>query len=251
MPKLVLMRHGITQWTEERRFSGWGDSPLSAKGENRARKAGQLLRQEGFAFDICHTSRLARAERTLDVLMEELGGPKIPTNRYWRLNERHYGVLQERSRMAIAKHYGVKATIAWRRSYRARPPALEEDDPRCLEQRQRFPDIVDACIPRSESLEDGVHRVEPYWREDLAPALRAGQRVLLVAHTCSIRGLVRILDGLNDEEAEAFRIPGTVPMIYELGANLKTFKSYRLSSLSNDWLRSLRNRYKPRWLYWR
>lgn len=251
MPKLVLVRHGTTLWSEEDRFAGWGDAPLSEMGENRARRAGRLLKQEHFVFDVCHTSRLQRAQRTSDILLKELGGPEVPIERHWLLNERHYGALQEMPRAAIAERYGRVATIAWRRSYRERPPALEDDDPRWLEQQQRFSDLDVDNMPRSESLEDGVLRVEPYWRDSLAPALLAGKRVLLVAHTCSIRGLVRILDGLSDAEAEAFRIPDALPIVYDLGGDLKVRHSYRLHGGASNWWRSLRNHYKPRWMYWR
>lgn len=244
------MRHGTTVWAEEGRFAGWGDAPLSPAGDELARKAGHLLKQKKLTFDVCHTSRLMRAQRTLDIVLEELGRLEIPIIQDWRLNERHYGMLQEKSRTVIAEHYGQDAVIAWRRDYRARPPALEDDDPRWQEQRARFPDLPPASMPRAESLEEGVQRVEPYWRECLAPALRSGKHILLVAHTCSIRGLVRILDGLSDDEAEAFRIPTALPIVYELDSDLKPRHSHRLIGDAMAWWRNLGNRYKPRWLYW-
>ncbi len=244
------MRHGTTLWAEKGCFAGWGDAPLSPSGEGLARKAGRLLKQQELAFDVCHTSKLTRARTTLDLVLEELGRPATPIVRDWRLNERHYGMLQEKSRTAAAEHYGRDAVIDWRRSYRARPPALQNDDPRWLEQQQRFPDLLETDMPRSESLEDGVLRVEPYWRECLAPALRSGKQVLLVAHTCSIRGLVRILDGLSDDEAEAFRIPTAVPVIYQLDSELKPLRSQRLVGDTFTWWRNLGNKLKPRWLYW-
>lgn len=244
------MRHGTTLWAEKGRFAGWGDAPLSPTGRELARKAGRLLKQQEFTFDVCHTSKLKRAQLTLDIVLKEMNGPAPPIIRDWRLNERHYGMLQEKSRIDAAEQYGRDAVIAWRRNYRARPPALENEDPRWLEQQQRFPGILEADMPRSESLEDGVLRVEPYWRESLAPALEVGKRVLLVAHTCSIRGLVRILDGLNDEEAEAFRIPTAVPVVYELDSNLRPVHSERLVGDTMNWWRDFRNRVKPRWMYW-
>ncbi len=250
MPVLVVMRHGTTLWAEKGLFAGWGDAPLSLAGEEQARKAGCLLRQRKYSFDVCHSSKLARAQRTLDIVLKELKSPDIPVVSDWRLNERHYGMLQEKSRIAIAEHYGREAMIAWRRDYRARPPALTDDDPRWLEQRQRFADLPETWMPRSESLEDGVLRVEPYWQECLAPALKSNQRVLVVAHTCSIRGLVRLLDGLSDDQAEAFRIPTALPIIYELDADLKPVHSYRLAPDVMSWWRNIGNRYKPRWLYW-
>lgn len=224
---------------------------MSEKGERRTRDAGRLLKNEQYSFDVCHTSRLMRARQTLDILLEELGGPAAPVECHWRLNERLYGVLQERPRTEIAKQFGVDATIAWRRNYRARPPALKDDDPRWLEQRERFPDLDEARLPRSESFEDGVLRVEPYWRDELAPALCAGKRVLLVAHTCSIRGLVRLLDGLSDEEAEAFRIPAALPTVYELDDDLRPLRSYQLHGGGSNRWRQFRNKHKPDWMYWR
>lgn len=244
------MRHGTTLWAENGLFAGWGDAPLSPAGEELARKAGQLLKQKKLGFDVCHSSKLVRAQRTLDIVLEELGNPDIPIVSDWRLNERHYGKLQEKSRKAIADQYGNDAMVAWRRDYRARPPALEDDDPRWQEQRQRFPCLAESCMPRAESLEDGVLRIEPYWRDCLAPELKSGKRVLLVAHTCSIRGLVRLLDGLSDCEAEAFRIPTAVPIVYDLDSNLKPVRSHRLFGDATTWWRNLGNRYKPRWLYW-
>ncbi len=250
MALLVLVRHGATLWNAQARFAGWGDAPLSPKGERQARAMGRFLAQRRFAFDLCHTSRLSRSQRTLEILLQSMGKPDVPTERFWRLNERHYGALQENHRIAVAQHYGHAATIAWRRSYRARPPALEDEDSRWLEQCERFSDLPIELLPRSESLEDGVLRVEPYWQDCLAPQLRAGKRVLLVAHTSSLRGLVRILDGLTDDETEAFRIPTAIPLFYELDDSLARLSSYRLHvNLKNRW-RDLRDRYKPRWIIW-
>lgn len=250
LPVLVLMRHGTTVWAEDGRFAGWGDAPLSPSGEDLAYKAGGLLKQRHLTFDACHTSKLTRARTTLDIVLEALGDPVPTIHHDWRLNERHYGMLQEKSRSAMAECYGSEAVIAWRRSYRARPPALEDGDPRWLEQRQRFPDLLEADMPRSESLEDGVLRVEPYWRDCLVPLLEADKKVLVVAHTCSIRGLVRLLDGLSDEEAEAFRIPTAVPVVYQLDSNLRPTQSEELvSGATNRW-RVFRSRLKPRWMYW-
>lgn len=249
LPQLVLMRHGTTLWAETGRFAGWGDAPLSPSGEDLARKAGRLLQQERFTFDICYTSRLSRAQQTLTIVLEELGLAEAPIISDWKLNERHYGMLQEKSRKAIADSYGEDSMIAWRRDYRARPPALDDDDPRWQEQRRRFTDVPADELPRTESLEDGVRRVEAYWRDHLAPALRSRRSMLVVAHTCSIRGLVRSLDGLSDEEAEAFRIPPALPLIYDLDDDLKPQRSYRLISDTGTWWRNLTNRYKPRWMY--
>jgi 2,3-bisphosphoglycerate-dependent phosphoglycerate mutase len=244
------MRHGTTAWAEHGRFAGWGDAALSADGEALAKKAGFLLRQQELAFDVCHTSRLTRAQSTLEIVLAALGRPDLPIVRDWRLNERHYGALQEHSRMAMAQRYGQEAVIAWRRSYRARPPVLEDDDPRWLEQRRRFPDLPETVMPRAESLEEGALRVEPYWQDCLAPALRSGQRVLLVAHTCSIRGLVRIIDRLSDDDAEAFRIPTALPVVYDLDDDLTPVHSHQLINDAATWWRNLQSRLKPRWWFW-
>ena len=251
MAVLVLVRHGSTTWNTQDIFAGWGDAPLSQEGEAQALSVGQLLARKHFEFDLCHTSRLFRSYRTLEIMLKGMGNPDIPTTRFWRLNERHYGVLQEQPRIAVAKHYGNRATIAWRRSYSSRPPALESDDPRWLEQRERFPDVPEALLPRTESLEDGVQRVVPYWQDSLAPQLRAGKSVLVVAHTCSIRGLVRILDGLSDEEAASFRIPTAIPLVYELDDELVRLSSYRLhGDIKSRW-RDQKSRYKPTWISWK
>lgn len=245
-----MIRHGTTTWSEENRFSGWGDAPVSAAGEDLARKAGRLLKRKGFVFDVSYTSRLRRAQETLDILIDEMDQPDLPIKRDWRLNERHYGVLQERPRSAVATEFGASATIAWRRDYRACPPALDDDDPRWHEQLQRLPMIPSAAMPRSESMADCIRRVERYWQDSLAPALTAGKHVLVVAHTCSIRGIVRILDGLDDKETETFSLPVALPITYELDAQLKPRNADRLYGDTGGWWRHLMNHFKPRWLYW-
>lgn len=245
-----MMRHGTTTWSEEGRFSGWGDAPISSAGERLAREAANLFKQKDFKFDVAYTSRLRRAQETLDILIEEMGQPDLPIERDWRLNERHYGVLQERSRSSVATEFGSRATIGWRRGYRECPPALSDDDPRWLEQLQRLPMIPGSAMPRAESMADCVSRVEQCWHESLAPALRAGKRVLVVAHTCSIRGLVRILEEHNDEETESFRLPVALPIAYELNAQLRPRTADRLYGDTKSWWRHLINQWKPRWLYW-
>lgn len=250
MALLVLVRHGATIWNARAIFTGWGDAPLSPNGESRALTLGRFLAKKQFVFDICHTSRLSRSQRTLEIMLQGMGSPDVQVERFWRLNERHYGALQEETRPAMARHYGHAATVAWRRSYRARPPILEDQDPRWLEQCERFSDLPNDLLPRSESLEDGVLRVEPYWQDSLAPQLRAGKSVLVVAHTSSLRGLVRILNRLSDDETEAFRIPTTIPLVYELDDGLAPISSDRLyGNLRNRW-RDLCDRYKPRWSIW-
>ena len=250
MALLVLVRHGTTQWNEQDLFAGWGDAPLSPTGEAQALVLGQFLARRRFKFDLCHTSRLSRSRRTLELILEGMGNLDIPTDQFWRLNERHYGAPQEKRRMAVAAQYGHRLTIAWRRSYRARPPALNSEDPRWLEQCERFSDVPDELLPRTESLEDGVLRVEPYWQDCLAPQLRAGMCVLVVAHTSSMRGLVRILDGLNDDATEAFRVPTAIPLVYELDDELTRLSSYRLHGDVKSRWRALKSRCKPTWISW-
>jgi 2,3-bisphosphoglycerate-dependent phosphoglycerate mutase len=250
MALLVLVRHGTTLWNTQDLFAGWGDAPLSPTGEAQALALGQYLARRQLEFDICHTSRLSRSARTLEIMLEGMGNLDIPSERFWRLNERHYGALQEKSRKAVAEQYGHQSTIAWRRSYRARPPALSDDDPRWLEQCERFPDIPEELLPHTESLEDGVLRVEPYWQDCLAPQLIAGKSVLVVAHTCSMRGLVRILEGLSDKKTEAFRVPTTLPLVYELDNELTRLSSYRLHPNVKSRWRALKSACKPTWISW-
>ncbi|MGI9510994.1 MAG: 2,3-bisphosphoglycerate-dependent phosphoglycerate mutase [Geminicoccaceae bacterium] len=250
LPTLILVRHGTTTWSDENRFTGWGNAPLSPAGQELARKAGQMIEDSNLTFDIAYTSELKRAQETLGLMIEELDQPDLQVVKDWRLNERHYGVLQERYRSEIAEEFGASETIAWRRSYRARPPALQHDDPRWLEQGERLPMVPQSAMPETESMADCVDRVEACWHDSLAPLLKAGNRVLIVAHTCSIRGIIRILDGLDDKEAESFTLPTALPVVYEFDKDLKPRNTARLYGGVHGWWRQMRNKYKPRWLYW-
>ena len=245
MVRLVLVRHGSTEWNDNDLFSGWGDAGLSEKGIKEARSVGRSLVAAGFTFDEAHTSRLSRAQRTLALMIEAMAETSMPCDSYWRLNERHYGALQEIPRQEVVQRYGNDQTRAWRRSYRACPPLLPEDDPRWHEQCERFRDVPRDLLPHAESLEDGALRVVPYWDEVLAPKLREGLRVLIVAHTSSIRGLVRIIEGLSDQDTEAFRVPTAIPLVYELDDQLNAISKDVLHGTLSNRLRHFRSWIKP------
>ncbi|HUF86908.1 MAG TPA: 2,3-bisphosphoglycerate-dependent phosphoglycerate mutase [Thermohalobaculum sp.] len=246
MPKLVLIRHGATVAGEENRFAGWDDTPLSAAGRADAERAARTLGSLGIAFDLCLTSRLIRARQSLAPIAAALGLAESVIVHDWRMNERHYGALQGENRTAMIHRYGNANVVAWRRSYDARPPLLETDDPRYLEQRERFADVPPSRQPRGESLRDAVERVSPAWSELLAPALTAGKCVLVVAHTSSIRALARILEGLDDDSSAAFRIATAIPRCYELDDALRVVRRTDLTSGTRSRLRYWANRVKPR-----
>lgn len=250
MPTLVLIRHGATEWNERDLFTGWGDAPLSGEGEAQTRAAGRALSRNRVAFDLCHTSRLSRARRTLDLVLEEMGGAEIPVGEFWQLNERHYGALQGIPRKTVIEEYGREATISWRRTYAARPPPLQDSDERWLAQVALYADVGEPSLPRSESLKDGVLRTELYWHETLAPLLRSGKNVLIAAHTSPIRGLVRILDGLNDRETESFRIPAALPLVYGLDDKPAATSRRRLYAGARDRWRAWSSGLKPKSAAW-
>ena len=250
MPTLVLMRHGATLWGQENRFAGWADTPLSDTGVKEAQGATQTLAKAGLAFDICFTSSLKRAQQTLEIVAESKGPPIGNIISDWRLNERHYGALQGETREAMIERYGNQQVVEWRRSYAAVPPPLSEDDPRWQEQLQRLPDIILDDQPRSESMAMAALRVEPVWHTRMAPELKAGKQLLVVAHTSSIRGLARVIEGLSDEEAADFRIATAIPLVYLLDDDLKVLGRTDLSDGMVNNLRYWMNRLKPRRLGW-
>jgi 2,3-bisphosphoglycerate-dependent phosphoglycerate mutase len=225
MYKLVLLRHGESAWNRENRFTGWTDVDLSAKGVEEARAAGRLLRDGGYRFDLAFTSVLKRAIRTLWISLEELDQMWLPVEKSWRLNERHYGALQGLNKAETAAKYGEQQVLAWRRSYDVPPPELRSDDPRHESKDPRYAGIE---VPRTECLKDTVGRVIPYWSSAIAPAVRAGRRVLLAAHGNSMRALVKHLDGISDQEIVALNIPTGVPLVYELDKDLRPQKHYYL-----------------------
>ncbi len=245
MSTLVLVRHGKTEWSSQNRFAGWADAPLSDTGMQEARLAGQSLAAAGLRFDLCCTSYLSRAAKTLEIMLDELGQGDVPVERSWRLNERHYGSLQGFNRAKMALQYGNDKVAAWRRSFTAEPPALADDDPRLPSLDPLYAGIDPALLPRTESLEQAAARVAPWWREFLAPRLRRGQTVLVVAHTSSIRGLVREIEGLSGEEAAEFRIATAVPVIYTLDADLQVTDKQELTAGWSSRLRKFINKHKP------
>ena len=225
MHKLVLLRHGESGWNRENRFTGWTDVDLSPQGVEEARAAGRLLKAEGYAFDLAYTSVLKRAIRTLDIALEELDQLWIPVQKDWRLNERHYGALQGLNKAETAAKFGEAQVLQWRRSYDTPPPPLEPGDPR-LEARDRR--YLGIAVPATECLKDTVARAIPYWNEAIAPAIRAGKRVLVAAHGNSLRALVKHLDGVSDTDIVGLNVPTGIPLVYELDAGLRPLKHYYL-----------------------
>ena len=225
MHRLVLLRHGESDWNRENRFTGWTDVDLSARGLEEARAAGRLLRAQGYRFDLAFTSVLRRAIRTLWVVLEEMDLMWVPVENSWRLNERHYGALQGLNKAETAAAYGEQKVLAWRRSYDTRPPALAADDPRSEAADARYAGVD---VPRAECLKDTVARVVPYWESAIAPAIRSGKRVLVAAHGNSLRALVKYLDGMSDEAIVKENIPTGVPLVYELDPDLRPQTRYYL-----------------------
>ena len=228
MHKLVLLRHGESAWNRENRFTGWTDVGLSAKGVDEARAGGRLLKAEGFAFDLAYTSVLRRAIKTLWLALEELDRMWIPVEHSWRLNERHYGALQGLNKAETAAKFGEAQVLLWRRSYDTPPPALDKDDPRFPGADPRYAAIDPAELPVTECLKDTVARVLPYWNASIAPAVRAGKRVVIAAHGNSIRALVKYLDGVSDADIVGLNIPTGIPLVYELDAGLQPLRHYYL-----------------------
>ena len=227
--KLVLIRHGESQWNQENRFTGWHDVDLTEKGQREARDAGQRLKQEGFRFDVAFTSVLKRAIRTLWTVLDEMDQMYIPVHRHWRLNERHYGGLQGLNKAETAAKHGDEQVLIWRRSFDTPPPLLEESDERFPGNDPRYQGLDKRALPKAESLKDTIARVIPYWHDAIVPQIRAGQRVLIAAHGNSLRALVKFLDGISDEEILKLNIPTGIPLVYELDENLNAIKSEYLA----------------------
>lgn len=219
--KVVFLRHGESQWNRENRFTGWTDVPLSEKGIQEARKAGELLKSEGFSFDCGYTSCLKRAIKTLWLVLEELDEMWIPVVKDWRLNERHYGALQGFNKAEMAERVGEAQVKIWRRSYDVPPPPLAQDDPRFPGGDRRYAHVPPSEIPVTECLKDTVGRVSPYWNDVICPEIRKGKRVIVTAHGNSLRALVKCLDGIADDDIVSVNIPTGVPLVYELDESLK------------------------------
>ncbi|MCA9398969.1 MAG: 2,3-diphosphoglycerate-dependent phosphoglycerate mutase [Candidatus Omnitrophica bacterium] len=226
--KVVLIRHGESQWNKENKFTGWTDVDLSEKGVQEAQKAGEVLKSEGYTFDVAFTSVLKRAIRTLWITLDGLDLMWIPVIRSWKLNERHYGALQGLNKSETAEKYGEEQVLVWRRSYDICPPELEKDDERNPKFDPRYQDLAEKEIPLTESLAVTVDRVVPYWEQEIVPQIKAGKKVLITAHGNSLRALVKYLDGMSEEEILKLNIPTGTPLVYELDANLKPVKHYYL-----------------------
>lgn len=230
MYKVVLLRHGESIWNKENRFTGWTDVDLSEKGKEEAKKAGEVLNSEGYTFDIAYTSVLKRAIRTLWIVLDEMDLMWLPVIRHWRLNERHYGALQGLNKAETAKKYGEEQVKIWRRSYDIQPPALEKSDPRYPGHDPRYKELSESELPLTECLKDTVARFVPYWEGTIAPMVKSGKRVLIVAHGNSLRALVKYLDNIPDNEIVELNIPTGIPLVYELDENLKPIKHYYLGN---------------------
>ena len=228
MHKLVLIRHGESTWNLENRFTGWTDVELTAAGVEQARAAGRLLKAEGYEFDVAYTSVLKRAIWTLWHALDQMDRTWLPVVASWRLNERHYGGLQGLNKAETARQYGDAQVLEWRRSYDTPPPPLAHGDPRSEAADPRYAGLTDGQVPLTECLKDTVDRVLPFWNSTLAPALLAGQRLLVSAHGNSIRALVKYLDGVSDADIVGLNIPNGIPLVYELDAELAPIRHYYL-----------------------
>ena len=221
MTKLVLLRHGQSQWNKENRFTGWVDVPLSAEGELEAKRAGELLRAEGLSFDLAFTSLLKRAIKTLWIALEELDQAWIPVERNWRLNERMYGALQGLNKAEVAARHGAEQVKIWRRSYDVPPPPISPEHEYWPGRDRRYAKLSPSELPLAESLKDTVIRFLPYWESAIAPLIRLGETALIAAHGNSLRALVKHLDGMSDADVIELNIPTGIPLVYELDADLR------------------------------
>jgi len=226
--KLVLLRHGESQWNLENRFTGWTDVDLTENGIAEAQSAGQLLKDESYSFNLVYTSVLKRAIKTMELCLMKMNLMDIPINYNWRLNERHYGALQGLNKVETAQKYGDEQVLAWRRSYDKPPPPLNLDDDRHPRFDERYSDLDISKLPNSECLKDTVDRFLPLLHEKIAPMIQSGKKVLIVAHGNSLRALVKYLDKISDEEIVRLNIPTGVPLVYELDDELNPIKHYYL-----------------------
>nr|5VVE_A Chain A, Phosphoglycerate mutase [Naegleria fowleri]5VVE_B Chain B, Phosphoglycerate mutase [Naegleria fowleri] len=226
--KLVLIRHGESEWNKENKFTGWYDCGLSETGLKEAKEAGEILLKEGYEFDLCYTSFLKRAIKTLWIALETMDAMYLPVVKHWRLNERHYGALQGLNKTQTAEKHGEEQVKIWRRSYDIPPPALEVTDERYPGHERKYQGLTQEELPKTESLKLTVDRVLPYWNDVIAPSVKEGKRVLIAAHGNSLRALVKYLDNISEEEIVELNIPTGVPLVYELDENLKPIKHYYL-----------------------
>ena len=226
MIKLVLVRHGQSEWNLENRFTGWTDVELTEQGMKEAEEAGIALREQGFHFDLAYTSVLKRAEHTLDLILKEMGEENIEIKRNWRLNERHYGALQGLNKDETKEKYGAEQVLLWRRSTDVRPPELDVTDPRYPGNDPKYKDLTEDELPKTENLRDTIKRVTQYWNSDIEKSLKEGKNVIIVAHGNSLRGLMKYLDNISDEDIIKLEIQTGNPICYELDDNLKPIRHY-------------------------
>ncbi len=228
MYKIVLLRHGESTWNQENRFTGWTDVGLTEKGMAEAIAAGQLLKKEGYEFDLAYTSVLRRAIKTLWTVLEQMDRMWIPVQHSWRLNERHYGALQGLNKAETAAKFGDEQVLVWRRAYDTPPPPLDETDPRYEITDPRYAGLKPGECPRTECLKDTVARVLPFWNDSIAPSIKAGKRIVIAAHGNSIRAMIKYLDQVSDADIVGLNIPTAQPLVYELDADLKPIRNYYL-----------------------
>lgn len=226
--KLVLIRHGESEWNKENRFTGWTDVDLSEKGREEAKSAGQLLKEQGFIFDFAYTSVLKRAIHTLWAVLDELDAQWLPVEKSWKLNERHYGALQGLNKAETAQKYGDDQVKLWRRGFAVTPPELTKEDERYPGHDPRYASLTEQELPLTESLATTIERVIPYWTDVIKPRIAGGERVIIAAHGNSLRAMVKYLDNLSEEEILELNIPTGVPLVYEFDENMKPVKHYYL-----------------------
>ncbi len=228
MYKLVLIRHGQSEWNKLNLFTGWTDVNLTEQGVNEAREGGKVLKKEGFSFDVAYTSVLKRAIKTLNFVLDEMNLDWIPVHKSWRLNEKSYGALQGMNKAETAQKYGDEQVLLWRRSYDVQPPLIEETDERHPSFDRRYDNLTAEEKTPGESLKDTYDRMLPLWHEEIAPTIKSGKRVVIAAHGNSLRSLVQFLDSMSEAEILKLNIPTGVPLVYELDENLKPIKHYYL-----------------------
>ena len=228
MKKIVLLRHGESAWNRENRFTGWTDVDLTEKGVGEAYRAGELMKKENFAFDKAYTSYLKRAVKTLNGVLDAMDQDWIPVEKDWRLNEKHYGQLQGLNKAETAAKYGDEQVKIWRRSFDVAPQPLTEDDPRNPRFEARYDSVPDNMLPRTESLKDTIERIMPYWKETIFPSLKDAEEILVVAHGTSLRGIIKHLKGISDEDIVNLNLPTAVPYVFEFDDDMKLVKDYFL-----------------------
>ena len=226
MIKLIIVRHGQSVYNRDNRFTGWTDCELSDLGKKQAINAGKILKEKGYTFDLAYTSDLRRAQDTLSYILKELDQTNIPVFKTWRLNERHYGALQGTNKDDLVKQYGKEQVQKWRRSYMVRPPELDENDKSYLDLKK----IYKEHAPRTESLKDTIERVLPYWKEEILPNLKEGKKIIIAAHGNSLRGLIKYLDGISDDDIVGLEIEVGMPICYELDENIKPIRHYYIGN---------------------